>query len=160
MRKSTARLKWIRTKNSRAGIPLFFSFGNYSVSSIPTKSSYRYVSPSRITYTFSVVPTCSIYLFTMTSQYFSSSSDVQQILFVCSQAISVLPLPPNGSSTIQFATLEFFIGYAISGTGFIVGWSPFFFGLSNSQIVVCFLSEYHLCLPFFFQPNRTGSCCH
>ena len=85
---------------------------------------------------------------------------VWQILFVCSQAMSVLPEPPNGSRTIQLLMLEFFMGYATSGMGFIVGWSPFFFGLSNSHIVVCLRSEYHRCLPFFFQPNRHGSCCH
>ena len=69
-------------------------------------------------------------------------------------------VPPNGSSTMQFAMLEFKIGYAKSSTGFMVGWSAFCLGLSNSQIVVCFRSAYHSCLPFFFQPNKTGSCRH
>ena len=68
------------------------------------------VFPSRTTDTFSAEPTCSIYLFTITSQNFSSSSIVWQIRFVCSQAISVLPEPPNGSRTIQLLILEFLIG--------------------------------------------------
>lgn len=34
------------------------------------------------------------------------------------------------------------------------------FGRSYSQMVVCFLSEYHWCLPPTFHPNRHGSCCH
>ena len=29
-----------------------------------------------------------------------------------------------------------------------------------SQMVVSFLPVYHWCLPFFFQPYSTGSCCH
>lgn len=58
-------------------------------------SAYFTVTPSRITETMSEPPICSIYRFTMTSQYFSSSSMVKQILPLCSQAMSVEPLPPK-----------------------------------------------------------------
>jgi amino acid transporter len=44
--------------------------------------------------------------------------------------------------------------------GFMVGWSVFFLGLSNSQMVDCLRSEYQACLPVFFQPKRIGSCRH
>ena len=56
--------------------------------------------PSRKTLTFSSVPTCSMYLRTMTSQNFSSSSMVQQMRSVCSQAMSVEPEPPKPDSGI------------------------------------------------------------
>ena len=85
---------------------------------------------------------------------------VRQIRSVCSQAMRVEPEPPKGSSTTEFAILELPMGYASSGIGFMVGWSPFFLGLSNSQMVVSFLPVYHWCFPFFFQPYSTGSCCH
>ena len=63
-----------------------------------------------MTETFSLEPTCSMYRLTMTSQNFSPSSIMWQIRPVYSQAISVLPEPPNGSSTSEFVMLEFMIG--------------------------------------------------
>ena len=72
----------------------------------------------------------------------------------------VEPLPPKGSSTMQLVRLELRIGYATRATGFMVGWSLFFLGFSNSHMVVCLRSAYQLCFPDFFQPKRTGSCCH
>ena len=85
---------------------------------------------------------------------------VRQTRSVCSQAMRVLPEPPNGSSTMALLMEELRMGYAKSGTGFMVGWSLFFLGLSNSQMVDSFRPVYHWCLPFFFQPKRIGSCCH
>src|SRR5699024_12760127 len=78
----------------------------------------------------------------------------------CPQAIRAQRVPPNASRTTEFAMLELPMGYASRGSGFMVGWSPSFLGLSNSQMVVSFLPVYHWCLPFFFQPYSTGSCCH
>ena len=62
-----------------------------------------------------------MYRLTITSQNFSSSSMVKQDRSDCSQAMSVEPLPPKGSSTRVLLMLLFIIGYAKSGTGFMVG---------------------------------------
>lgn len=63
----------------------------------------------------------------------------------------------NGSSTSVLLMELFIMGYASSAIGFMVGWSPFFLGLSYSQTVVSLRPAYHTCFPDFFQPNRTGS---
>src|SRR5699024_7329453 len=97
---------------------------------------------------------------TMTLAYLGSSSIVRQMRSVCSQAMSVEPLPPNRSMTTPLGAELFLMGYASSGMGFIVGCWTDLFGLSKFQMVDCFRSANHLCLPLGSQPNNTGSCCH
>ena len=57
----------------------------------------------------------------ITSTYFGSNSIVQLTRFVCSQAISVLPDPPNRSSTVSPAFEELKIALIASAVGFCVG---------------------------------------
>ncbi len=46
---------------------------------------------------------------------------------------------------------------AMSGTGFMVGCSPFFLGFSYTQMVVCFRRTRHDCQ--LFPAKQIGSCC-
>lgn len=66
----------------------------------------------------------------MTDAYFSSSSIVKHMRFICSHAIMVEPLPPKVSITIAFSCEEFPIGYPSRSNGFDVGWLALRFGLS------------------------------
>ena len=70
---------------------------------------------------------------TITSQYFGSSSTSRACRPAFSQAISVEPEPPNGSSTMSRLLLEFRIARSTSATGFMVGWRSFLAGLSTNQ---------------------------
>ena len=97
---------------------------------------------------------------TMAVAYFGSSSIVRQMRSVCSQAMSVLPLPPNRSSTMLLGAELFLMGYASSGMGFIVRCSLLRLGLSKFQMVDCLRSANQRCFPLGSQPNSTGSCCH
>ena len=63
------------------------------------------------TLTFSSVPACSMYRFTMTSTNFGSNSMPRHTWSVFSPAISVAPLPRNGSRTMPLVMVEFRIGY-------------------------------------------------
>ena len=95
-----------------------------------TSAEYGIFSPPRTTYTFSESPVSSTYLRRMTDAYFSSSSIIWQIRFVCSHAIIVEPLPPKVSRTMAFSWEELQIGYPSRSSGFDVGWFLFRFGLS------------------------------
>ena len=115
---------------------------------------------NRIIGQFFSVPYSFANLITMAVAYFGSSSMVRQMRSVCSQAMSVLPLPPNRSSTMLLGAELFLMGYASSGMGFIVGCSLLRLGLSKFQMVDCLRSANQRCFPLGSQPNSTGSCCH
>ena len=55
----------------------------------------------------------------------SSNSIVWQMRLVLSQAISVEPLPPKVSTTMEFSRLELPMGYAKRSSGLEVGWFYF-----------------------------------
>ena len=57
----------------------------------------------------------------ITSQYAGSISIMRQARPVCSHAIKVEPLPPNGSRTTAPGSVLLQMRYASSRTGFIVG---------------------------------------
>ena len=69
-----------------------------------------------------------------------------------SQAISVDPLPPNGSRTMSPGLLLFTIARDTSSTGFIVGCSVLRFGLGISHTVSWVRSAAHVWPVPGFQP--------
>lgn len=75
-------------------------------------------------------------------------------------AVYVKRLLAKVSSTMALGAELFLMGYARSGSGFMVGCSLLWVGRSYFQTVVCLRSENHLCLPLGSQPYSTGSCCH
>jgi CRP-like cAMP-binding protein len=68
-----------------------------------------------------------------TSTYFGSSSISRAWRPAFSQAISVEPEPPKGSSTMSRVLLELRIARWTSATGFMVGWRSFRAGLSKNH---------------------------
>nr|DAO10130.1 MAG TPA: hypothetical protein [Caudoviricetes sp.] len=62
-------------------------------------------------------------LLRITSTYFGSSSMLRLNLPAFSAAISVVPLPANGSRTTSHSLLELRIARSTSSTGFCVGCS-------------------------------------
>ena len=60
---------------------------------------------------------------TIVSQYGGSSSIKNALRPVCSQAISVEPLPPNRSRTFSPVSDEYWIARTASSTGFSVKWT-------------------------------------
>src|SRR5699024_12763001 len=65
------------------------------------------------------------------------------------QAIAVVPLPMQLSSTVSFLLVYVFIRYSKSATGFCVGWKFLLLGLENFCIVDGYLVPL-LFISFFY----------
>src|ERR1039458_5383111 len=78
-------------------------------------------------------PVNSCHLVTITSQYFGSNSITRAWRPDFSQAINVVPEPPNGSSTVSRPLLLFLMARSTSSTGFIVGCRSFTEGFLMNQ---------------------------
>ncbi len=89
----------------------------------PTKASPK-LGPEGSS--LALCPVCSCQRWTITSTYFGSSSISRARRPVRSAAISVVPEPPNGSSTMSRLLDELRIARSTSATGFIVGCRSFF----------------------------------
>lgn len=72
----------------------------------------------------------------MTSTYLGSNSITRALLPSCSEAITVVPLPPKMSRTTSPCLEELRMCDANMRTGFIVGWSEFREGFGSRMTVV------------------------
>src|ERR1039458_3513278 len=158
------RLRWLRTKRERSrhqpvsrpivrGLPARGAPGEIPPS-IPAATSLnaRPDSPWRAT-----PPVNACQRRTITSQYFGSSSITRACRPVFSQAITVVPLPANGSRIVSRDLLLFRSARATNSTGFIVGCSWLAAGRLICQASPWFRSPHQKRSLPSRQPHRIGS---
>src|SRR5699024_8068937 len=101
--------------------------------------NFHFYSPSNT----SNMSVCVVWFFIRSNDflyYVLSSSKPIKFRSVFIQAIAVVPLPMQLSSTVSFLLVYVFIRYSKSATGFWVGWIlSFLFAFDSSIIVVGYL---------------------